>query len=51
VWARLASEYKAFHGDLAAICADLKAIQASSNHSIVRLPAKRIEPARKPSLS
>jgi len=42
---------KKFHGDLAAICADLQATQASSGHKVVRLPAKHIEPTRKSSIS
>lgn len=33
---------KKFHGDLDAICADLKAIQASSGHKVVRLPPKHV---------
>lgn len=42
---------KKFHGDLAAICEDLEAIQASSGHTVVRLPAKCIEPTKKSDLS
>ena len=34
-----------FGGDLAAICTDLRAIQAASGHTIVRLSPRRIEPA------
>ena len=30
-----------FHGDLAAICADLRQTQSASGHKVVRLPAKR----------
>ena len=33
-----------FGGDLDAICADLKEIQASSGHKVLRRPAKPIEP-------
>ncbi len=32
-----------FNGDLAAICADLRATQANSGHEVVRLAAKRPE--------
>jgi hypothetical protein len=32
-----------FHGDLAAICVDLRAIQAESGHEIIRLPPLRID--------
>lgn len=35
-----------FGGDLAAICADLRAIQIASGHEVVRLPPKRVEPTR-----
>lgn len=35
-----------FGGDLDAIVADLRAIQASSGHTVVRLPPRRPEPAR-----
>ena len=31
-----------FGGDLAAICADLRAIQAASGHKVVRLAAKNL---------
>ena len=34
-----------FGGDLAAICADLRAIQIASGHEVVRLPARRLAPA------
>lgn len=34
-----------FGGDMVAICADLRAIQANSGHAVVRLQPKRIEPA------
>ena len=37
-----------FHGDLSAICADLRAVQESSGFEVVRLPARRIEPAKTP---
>ena len=33
-----------FRGDLEAICADLRAIQASSGHTVVRLSPRRSEP-------
>jgi hypothetical protein len=33
-----------FHGDLAAICEDLRAVQRASGHTVVRLPARRITP-------
>ena len=33
---------KKFNGDLAAICKDMKDIQAKCGHKIIRLPAKRI---------
>jgi hypothetical protein len=36
-----------FHGDLAAICEDLRSIQAVSGHKVVRLAPKRIERAKK----
>ena len=32
-----------FQGNLAAICADLRAIQATSGHTVVRLPPRRLE--------
>ncbi len=32
-----------FGGDLEAICADLRAIQASSGHTVVRLSPRRAE--------
>ena len=32
------------HGDLSAICADLRDIQKASPHKVVRLAPKRIEP-------
>ena len=34
-----------FGGDLEAICADLRAIQASSGHTVVRLSPRRSEPS------
>jgi hypothetical protein len=37
-----------FHGDLAAICTDLRAIQAASGHEIIRLPPRRIDMKPKP---
>jgi hypothetical protein len=33
-----------FGGNLAAICANLRAIQATSGHTIVRLPPRRLDP-------
>jgi len=33
-----------FHRNLAAICADLRAIQVASGHTVVRLPPRRLEP-------
>jgi len=33
-----------FHGDLAAICEDLRAVQRASGHKVVRLPPRRIAP-------
>jgi len=33
-----------FGRNLAAICADLRTIQATSGHTVVRLPPKRLEP-------
>jgi len=33
-----------FGRNLAAICADLRAIQATSGHTVVRLPPRRLEP-------
>ena len=35
-----------FGGDLAAICADLRAIQAASGHPVVRLPPRKLEPLK-----
>jgi hypothetical protein len=32
-----------FNGDLAAICADLRTIQAASGYEVVRLRPKRLE--------
>ena len=37
-----------FQGDLTAICADLRSIQANSGHIVVRLPPKRLEPTSAP---
>ncbi len=36
-----------FNGDLAAICEDLRAIQRTSGHKVVRLPAKKLEPGKR----
>jgi hypothetical protein len=33
-----------FGGDLSAICKDLRAIQETSGHKVVRLPARRVKP-------
>ncbi len=33
-----------FKGDLTAICADLREVQASSGHTVVRLPPRLTEP-------
>jgi hypothetical protein len=33
-----------FKGDLAAICADLRAIQAASRHTVIRLSPRRLAP-------
>jgi hypothetical protein len=35
-----------FRGDLAAICADLRSIQNTSGHEVVRLPPRRLEPTK-----
>lgn len=35
-----------FGGDLAAICADLRATQLTSGHEVVRLPPRRLERTR-----
>ena len=37
---------KKFNGDLAAICADLRAIQSASGHEVVRLPPRKLATAR-----
>ena len=34
-----------FGRNLAAICADLRTIQATSGHTVVRLPPRRADPA------
>jgi hypothetical protein len=34
-----------FNYDLSAICEDLRRIQRESGHKVVRLPAKRLNPA------
>ena len=41
-----AEHARKFNFDLAAICADLKALQQSSNLKVVRLPPKQIGPKR-----
>ncbi len=33
---------KKFHGNLAAICEDLRAIQATCGHKVVRLPSRPV---------
>lgn len=33
-----------FHGDLSAICADLRNVQTMSEHKVVRLPPRKIQP-------
>ena len=35
-----------FGGDLAAICADLRAVQLASGHEVVRLTPKKREPTK-----
>jgi hypothetical protein len=40
-----------FHGDLSAICNDLRAIQAASGHEVVRLAPRRLEPTKASSRS
>ena len=35
-----------FGGDLSAICSDLRSIQITSGHEVVRLAPRRIEPTR-----
>jgi hypothetical protein len=39
-----------FGGDLAAICADLRKIEKSSGHEVVRLPPKRLKETKTPPL-
>jgi hypothetical protein len=39
-----------FKGDLAAICADLRKIEKSSGHEVVRLPPKRLKETKTPPL-
>jgi hypothetical protein len=36
-----------FQGNLSAICADLRCIQISSGHEIVRLTPKKLEPRKR----
>ena len=43
--ARMAHTRK-FNGDLTAICRDMKSIQATCGHKIVRLPPRKIQQAR-----
>lgn len=35
-----------FHGDLSAICADLRSIQSASGHKVVRLSPKKLQPTK-----
>ena len=35
-----------FRGDLSAICADLRSVQTSSGHKIVRLAPRKLEPSK-----
>jgi len=35
-----------FGGDLTAICKDLRAIQETSGHKVVRLPPRRLKPTK-----
>jgi hypothetical protein len=37
-----------FKGDLRAICADLRAIQSTCGHKVVRLPPRRLGRAKQP---
>jgi hypothetical protein len=37
-----------FQGNLAAICEDLRAVEAASGHEIVRLPSQKIDSKLKP---
>jgi hypothetical protein len=39
-----------FGGDLDAICADLRAIQAASGHEVVRLGPKEVDTVNEPGL-
>jgi len=36
-----------FGGDLTAICADLRAVQTASGHTVVRLSPRRVDPTTK----
>ena len=36
-----------FRGDLSAICADLRCIQISSGHEVVRLASRKLEPRKR----
>ena len=36
-----------FHGDLAAICEDLRSIQVASGHKVVRLAPEKVEKTEK----
>jgi hypothetical protein len=40
-----------FHGDLDAICEDLRRVQAMCGHRVVRLPAVRLKPRKRPVVS
>ena len=35
-----------FRGDLSAICDDLRSIQSTSGHKVVRLSPKKLQPAK-----
>ena len=35
-----------FHGDLTAICADLRSVQIASGHKVVRLAPRKPEPTK-----
>jgi len=35
-----------FHGDISAICADLRDVQTISGYKVVRFPPRKIQPTR-----
>ena len=35
-----------FHGDLAAICADLQSVQRTSGHEVIRLTPRGVKPTK-----